>query len=112
MSACKLLPTVYGRLQVEQKPGILSSFFNLCNDETPMVRRTACSNVGKLTAVLDPEITKNNLIPVFRNLIEDQQDSIRLLSIENIHLIGKTLDIEVNINYLKPMVVTVCEDSS
>ena len=59
-----------------------SQFRNLCQDDTPMVRRAASSKLGEFAKVVEVEYLKSDLIPMFVNLAQDEQDSVRLLAVE------------------------------
>lgn len=57
-------------------PGELRSHFgNLCQDDTPMVRRAAASKLGELAEVVEVEYLKTDLIPMFVHLAQDEQVS-------------------------------------
>lgn len=72
---------------------IRGSFAQLCRDDTPMVRRAASSQLGKLAsavhAAADAESFKTELLPLFTTLSADEQDSVRLLAVENCVSVGK-----------------------
>ena len=84
-SACGLYTPVYAllsqntRLQEELKKG----YALLCNDDTPMVRRAAATNLSKLIQVIEPTGVQdlNNLLVA---LAGDEQDSVRLLTVDGL----------------------------
>ena len=45
-----------------------SQFRNLCQDDTPMVRRAASGKLGEFAKVVEAEYLKSDLIPMFVNL--------------------------------------------
>ena len=47
-----------------------SQFRNLCQDDTPMVRRAASSKLGEFAKVVEVEYLKSDLIPMFVNLAQ------------------------------------------
>lgn len=51
-------------------------FRNLCQDDTPMVRRAAANKLGEFANVVEPEYLKSEIIPMFVNLAQDDQVSI------------------------------------
>lgn len=51
-------------------------FRNLCQDDTPMVRRAAANKLGELAKVVEPEYLKSDIIPMFVNLAQDEQVSL------------------------------------
>ena len=72
-----------------------SQFRNLCQDDTPMVRRAASSKLGEFAKVVEVEYLKSDLIPMFVNLAQDEQDSVRLLAVEACVSISSLLQTEV-----------------
>lgn len=52
-------------------------FRNLCQDDTPMVRRAAASKLGEFAKVVEVEFLKSDLIPMFVNLAQDEHVSLQ-----------------------------------
>lgn len=50
-----------------------SHFRNLCQDDTPMVRRAAASKLGEFAYVVELDFVKSDLIPMWANLAQDEQ---------------------------------------
>ena len=50
-----------------------SQFRNLCQDDTPMVRRAASGKLGEFAKVVEVDFLKSDLIPMFVNLAQDEQ---------------------------------------
>ena len=48
-------------------------FAQLCRDDTPMVRRAASVQLGKLAPLVDVEILQTELVPLFTSLADDDQ---------------------------------------
>lgn len=48
-------------------------FRNLCQDDTPMVRRAAAGKLGEFAKVVELESLKSDLIPMFSSLAQDEQ---------------------------------------
>jgi len=116
ISACGLFAVAYARLDPATKAEIRTSFTQLCRDETPMVRRAASSNFGKLaTAVYssgEVEHFKTDWLPLFEALSADDQDSVRLLAVENCVRVGALLSIPENQSTLLPIIRALSNDSS
>lgn len=57
-------------------------FRSLCQDDTPMVRRSAASKLGEFATVVEIEYLKSDLIPMFVILAQDEQasDSLSIVS--------------------------------
>ncbi|GAB9468266.1 Serine/threonine-protein phosphatase [Globisporangium polare] len=113
VSACSLFAAVYQRLTEAGRKKELRDFFQLlCNDDTPMVRRAAASNIGKFAATLEKEHLNGLVLPLFRSLTTDDQDSVRLLAIENCAAIAQLLTPEENAQHILPIVRSSVEDRS
>ena len=50
-----------------------TQFRNLCQDDTPMVRRAAAGRIGEFSKVVELDYLKSDLIPMFVNLAQDEQ---------------------------------------
>lgn len=72
-SACGLFSVCYQRVNGSVKSDLRTHFRNLCQDDTPMVRRAAASKLGEFAKVVEPEYLKLDLIPMFVNLAQDEQ---------------------------------------
>ncbi|TYZ68847.1 hypothetical protein PybrP1_001847, partial [[Pythium] brassicae (nom. inval.)] len=106
VSACALFAAVYAKLTDAGRKKELRDFFQvLCNDETPMVRRAAASNIGK-------EHLNAMVLPLFRALTTDDQDSVRLLAIESSAAIAQLLTPDENAQHVLPIVRASVEDRS
>lgn len=81
-SACGLFSVCYPRVPASVKSELRNLFRQLCQDETPMVRRAAAGKLGEFAKVVEVEYLKADLIPMFVQLAQDDQDSVRLLAVE------------------------------
>lgn len=81
-SACGLFSVCYPRVPASVKAELRNLFRQLCQDETPMVRRAAAGKLGEFAKVVEVEYLKSDLIPMFVQLAQDDQDSVRLLAVE------------------------------
>ena len=54
------------------------NFRNLCQDDTPMVRRAAASKLGEFAKAVAVEHLKSEIIPMFTDLAGDEQVGRRL----------------------------------
>lgn len=63
----------YPRVSASVKADLRTHFRQLCQDDTPMVRRAAASKLGELAQVVELEYLKSDLIPMFVNLAQDEQ---------------------------------------
>lgn len=51
-------------------------FRSLCQDDTPMARRSAASKLGEFAKVVEVEYLKSDIIPMFVILAQDEQVSV------------------------------------
>jgi serine/threonine-protein phosphatase 2A regulatory subunit A len=72
-SSCGLFAVVYQRLPSNVKHDFRSTYSQLCHDDTPMVRRAAAGNLGKLAAKVEKEYLKSEVMAMFMALAGDDQ---------------------------------------
>ena len=114
-----------------------SQFRNLCQDDTPMVRRAASGKLGEFAKVVEVDFLKSDLIPMFVNLAQDEQaclldlelvskneggisnylffifkDSVRLLAVEACVSISSLLQTEDVEQLVMPTLRQCAEDKS
>lgn len=77
-SACGLFSVCYPRVTAALKAELRTLFRQLCQDETPMVRRSAAGKLGEFAKVVEVEFLKSDLIPMFVNLAQDDQVKMRI----------------------------------
>lgn len=88
-SACGLFAVACAGVSPKTQAELRGIFAKLCEDDTPMVRRAAASNLGKLAEVTRPEHIKSDLLPLFSRLVGDDQDSVRLLAVDSCLIFSK-----------------------
>ena len=59
----------------------IAIYSQLCQDDMPMVKRSAASNLGKFAATVEAAHSKADIMSIFEDLTQDDQDSVRLLAI-------------------------------
>lgn len=91
-------------------------FRQLCQDDTPMVRRAAACKLGEFAQAVELEHVKADLIPMFVNLATDEQDSVRLLAVDGCVAIARLLtrsgNPEDTAQYIMPTLKASAEDKS
>lgn len=113
VSACSLFHAVYPKItDAGRRKELRDSFQLLSNDDTPMVRRAAASNIGKFAATVEKDQLGSLILPLFKALTADDQDSVRLLAIENSAAIAKLLTPDENTQNVLPIVRSSVEDRS
>ncbi|KAL1481901.1 hypothetical protein MTO96_015217 [Rhipicephalus appendiculatus] len=111
-SACGLFAVCYPRVSPNVKAELRSHFRNLCQDDTPMVRRAAASKLGELAQVVEPEWLKGDLVAMWGYLAQDEQDSVRLLAVEACVSLAGLLPREDLEHLLLPTLRQAAEDKS
>eukprot|EP00002_Diphylleia_rotans_P038935 TRINITY_DN8918_c0_g2_i1.p1 TRINITY_DN8918_c0_g2~~TRINITY_DN8918_c0_g2_i1.p1 ORF type:complete len:575 (-),score=137.22 TRINITY_DN8918_c0_g2_i1:475-2199(-) len=110
-TACHLFAAAYPKAGA-LKGDLRNMFSELCRDDTPMVRRAAASQLGKLAKEVEKELAKSELIHLLGKLAQDDQDSVRLLCIEGCISIGQLLSPEENASYILPTIRSCGTDKS
>lgn len=111
VSAVNLIDPIYQRASA-LKEKLRQKFIELCNEETPMVRRAVASRIGNLATVVSKEIVINELIPIFKQLSGDEQDSVKVLCLNNLKQIAMLLTKEENKTLTLPIIIGATEDKS
>ncbi|KAI9917812.1 hypothetical protein PsorP6_013078 [Peronosclerospora sorghi] len=102
VSVCSLFATIYGKLSDPgRKKELRDSFQMMCNDDTPMVRRAAASNLGKFAGTMEKDQIAGMILPL-----------VRLLDIENSAAIAELLSPEDNALHVLPILRSSVEDRS
>ncbi|KAJ1676355.1 protein phosphatase 2A structural subunit, partial [Spiromyces aspiralis] len=89
-SAAGLYAKAYQKSSPETQEQLLAGYERLCDDETPMTRRSAAEGLVSLIPNAE-QYLETFAIPCFKKLAQDDQDSVRLLAIEPFIVIGKIL---------------------
>ncbi|CAG0921341.1 unnamed protein product [Notodromas monacha] len=115
-SACGLFSVAYPRVSTSIKAELRGQFRQLCQDDTPMVRRGAACKLGEFAQAIEIEFLKSDLIPMFVNLASDEQDSVRLLAVDGCVAIARLLTKNGNpddtAEYIMPTLKASAEDKS
>eukprot|EP00931_Biecheleriopsis_adriatica_P020739 TRINITY_DN1376_c0_g1_i3.p1 TRINITY_DN1376_c0_g1~~TRINITY_DN1376_c0_g1_i3.p1 ORF type:complete len:593 (+),score=143.07 TRINITY_DN1376_c0_g1_i3:103-1881(+) len=89
ISVCSLFSTALPKVGEPQKEELVKTYFRLCGDDTPMVRRQAANVLGGVAEVLEPGSRMQELLEAFEKLAKDEQDSVRIVAISNCIALGK-----------------------
>ncbi|KAK1934208.1 Protein phosphatase 2A scaffold subunit [Phytophthora citrophthora] len=113
VSVCSLFAVIYDKVaDAGRKKELRDLYQMMCNDDTPMVRRAAAANIGKIAGAMEKEHIASMILPLFRALTADDQDSVRLLAIENSAAIAELLSQDENSMHVLPVVRSSVEDRS
>ncbi|KAJ1385294.1 HEAT, type 2 [Sesbania bispinosa] len=112
VSACGLFHIVYPSAPEMSKTELRSIYSQLCQDDMPMVRRSAASNLGKFAATVEYTHLKADIMSIFEDLTKDDQDSVRLLAVEGCAALGKLLEPQDCVTHILPVIVNFSQDKS
>jgi len=119
ISSCGLFSVAFEVTNAVQSPvaaaaltEIRQLYIELCNDETPMVRRAVSSNFGEFARVVDKGFLESDLLPQFAVLADDSQDSVRLLSVETCVKLIQILNDQERLQFIIPVTRQCAEDKS
>ncbi|KAI7746738.1 hypothetical protein M8C21_011039, partial [Ambrosia artemisiifolia] len=105
VSACGLFHIPYPSAPENIKAELRSVYSQLCQDDMPMVRRSAATNLGKFAATMEPAHLKTDIMQIFEDLTQDDQDSVRLLAVEGCAALGKLLEPQDCVKHILPVIV-------
>lgn len=71
MSACGIFHIAYASAPELLKAELRSLYSQLCQDDMPMVRRAAATNLGKFAATIESAHLKTEIMAMFEDLTQD-----------------------------------------
>lgn len=71
VSSCGLFHIAYSGAPETFKTELRTIYSQLCQDDMPMVRRSAATNLGKFAATIEPAHLKTEIIAIFDELTQD-----------------------------------------
>jgi len=89
ISVCGLFAAALPKSDKAKQDDLLKTYFRLCGDDTPMVRRQAANVLGQVAQAIESEPMLEELFQHFEKLSKDEQDSVRILAISNCIALGK-----------------------
>lgn len=111
VSACSMFHSVYNKSGT-YKEALRKKFLELCNEDTPIVRRAGSKELGLFAVVVEKEYVLNEILPVFRRLAQDEQDAIRIICIESLIPLAKYLTKDENQTNTLGAILTAGEDKN
>ncbi|VAI16872.1 unnamed protein product [Triticum turgidum subsp. durum] len=112
VSSCGLFHIAYPSATDPLKTELRTIYGQLCQDDMPMVRRAAASNLGKFAATVEQSHLKTEIMSIFDDLTQDDQDSVRLLAVEGCAALGKLLEPQDCVAHILPVIVNFSQDKS
>jgi serine/threonine-protein phosphatase 2A regulatory subunit A len=94
ISATGLYSAAYPKASQNLQTELRQAYTALVNDDTPMVRRQAATNLAKFVRIMPPDVIVQEMLPLFEKLASDDQDSVRLLTVEVLIAIAETVPLE------------------
>lgn len=73
------------------KAELRSIYSQLCQDDMPMVRRSAATNLGKFAATVESAYLKSDIMSIFDDLTQDGNRSTNILQLMTIESRSKFL---------------------
>jgi serine/threonine-protein phosphatase 2A regulatory subunit A len=83
VSSCHLFGHAYARSSTH-KDKLRKKFIDLCNEDTPMIRRACAMKLGDFSTFLEKHHVIQDIVPIFKQLSQDDQDAIRVLCLESL----------------------------
>ena len=112
MSAASLFHVGYKKLSDALKQKLRALFLKLCNDETPMVRRTAATFYGNMVKIVKPHELQAEFMAPLSGFSDDEQDSVRIQVIPTCIALAEILPLESKMSQVLPVILNVANDRS
>lgn len=112
ISVCSLFAAALPKVGEARQDDLMKTYFRLCGDDTPMVRRQAANVLGSIAEVVEQESMLEELVQVFAKLSKDEQDSVRILAINNCIALGKLKSTPEWQDQIMPVMKACAEDKS
>jgi len=112
VSACGLFSAVYLHVSEALQEELRGLFNNLCNDDTPMVRKAAFQNLGEFASNVQKQWFKPDILPILKALSSDDMDSMRIYTIECCAALSKKADPNDFAQTLMPLIDALQDDTS
>ena len=110
VSACYLIRMAYEKAGKE-KEKLRSLYYKLCDDETPLIKRTAAKEFGYLCLVMEKEIVNPEMINYFKKFMSDS-DSVKVIALSSLIQLVKLFQNTDNQRLNVQVVVAASEDKS
>lgn len=108
-SSCQLFQHSYDQAGA-QKERLRKKFLELCQEDTPMIRRACALRLGEFGSHLDKTTLISDLMPIFRQLAQDEQDAIRVMCLESLIKIATKFSKEENQVHTLGTLLAAAED--
>jgi serine/threonine-protein phosphatase 2A regulatory subunit A len=110
VSACYLIRMCYERAGKE-KEKLKALYFTFCDDETPLIKRTAAKEFGLLCLVMEKEVVNPDMINYFKKFMTDS-DSVKVIALSSLIQLVKLFQNTEQQRLNVQVVVAASEDKS
>ena len=87
VSACYLIRICYPKAGKE-KERLLNLYFKLCDDDTPIIKRTAAKEFGPLCLIVEKDFVKNEMISYYKKFM-GESDTVRVTILPSLIQLAK-----------------------
>lgn len=95
----------------KEKEKLRNLYYKLCEDETPLIKRTAAKEFGPLCLVMEKEIVNPEMINYFKKFMSDS-DSVKVIALSSLIQLVKLFHNTDNQRLNVQVVVAASEDKS
>jgi serine/threonine-protein phosphatase 2A regulatory subunit A len=110
VSSCFLIRMCYEKAGKE-KEKLRSLYFKLCDDETPLIKRSAAKEFGFLCLVMEKEVVNPDMINYFKKFMLDS-DSVKVIALSSLIQLVKLFQSTDQQRLNVQVVVAASEDKS
>lgn len=112
VSACGLLTASYPLVNETLQAELRELSNNLCNDDTPMVRKAAYQQLGSFACVVEKQYFKSDILNIVKQISQDDMDLMRIFTIDCCATIASHVDpMDFQISVL-PIIEGLQDDAS
>jgi serine/threonine-protein phosphatase 2A regulatory subunit A len=112
VSACGLFSCSYHLVSESLQDELRSLFTNLCNDDTPMVRKAAFAQLGEFVTTVQKQHFKTDMLPVLKALAQDDLDYMRIYTIDCCKQLAAKAEPGDFVAHVLPLVDGIQDDAS
>jgi serine/threonine-protein phosphatase 2A regulatory subunit A len=110
VSACYMIRMCYEKAGKE-KEKLKNLYFTFCDDETPLIKRTAAKEFGALCLVMEKEVVNPDMINYFKKFMTDS-DSVKVIALSSLIQLVKLFQNTEQQRLNVQVVVAASEDKS
>eukprot|EP01138_Halocafeteria_seosinensis_P002055 gb/GECG01002104.1/.p1 GENE.gb/GECG01002104.1/~~gb/GECG01002104.1/.p1 ORF type:complete len:615 (+),score=93.63 gb/GECG01002104.1/:1-1845(+) len=112
ISAAGILAAPYEHVTAEAAQELDEIYQRLVEDDTPMVRRATCANLGAFSKKIPSGKCEQVTLPLLKKLASDEQDSVRLLAVDNCTVLAQLVSKPQIDESLLPTAMMLANDRS